>query len=162
MEKVLFELEGTDGFLYVFEDRIEMRKKTGWNWTRGSYVAGGSGARTIPISAIRSVEIREVTDFVTGMLYFDTGEGLSRENPLTGTNNQFLFGGVHNKKEYREKTNALLHRIKDYIENTTKQNATVAGVTSDADELKKFKALLDEGIISQEEFDAKKKQILNL
>ena len=33
---------------------------------------------------------------------------------------------------------------------------------SDADELKKFKELLDMGIISQEEFDAKKKQLLGL
>ncbi len=33
---------------------------------------------------------------------------------------------------------------------------------SEADELKKFKELLDSGIISQEEFDAKKKQILGL
>ena len=30
------------------------------------------------------------------------------------------------------------------------------------DDLRKYKELLDEGIITQEEFDAKKKQILNL
>ena len=34
--------------------------------------------------------------------------------------------------------------------------------TSNADELKKFKELLDSGIITQEEFDAKKKQLLGL
>ena len=34
--------------------------------------------------------------------------------------------------------------------------------TSNADELKKFKELLDTGIITQEEFDAKKKQLLGL
>ena len=33
---------------------------------------------------------------------------------------------------------------------------------ANADELKKFKELLDQGIISQEEFDAKKKQLLGL
>jgi len=33
---------------------------------------------------------------------------------------------------------------------------------SNADELKKFKTLLDEGIITKEEFDAKKKQLLGL
>ena len=33
---------------------------------------------------------------------------------------------------------------------------------SNADELKKFKELLDSGIITQEEFDAKKKQLLGL
>lgn len=34
--------------------------------------------------------------------------------------------------------------------------------SSNADELKKYKELLDSGIITQEEFDAKKKQLLNL
>lgn len=34
--------------------------------------------------------------------------------------------------------------------------------TSDADELKKFKDLLDSDVISQEEFDAKKKELLGL
>jgi hypothetical protein len=33
---------------------------------------------------------------------------------------------------------------------------------SEADELKKYKDLLDSGIITQEEFDAKKKQLLGL
>lgn len=34
--------------------------------------------------------------------------------------------------------------------------------SSQADEILKFKNLLDQGIISEEEFDAKKKQLLNL
>ena len=33
---------------------------------------------------------------------------------------------------------------------------------SNADELKKFKDLLDSGVITQTEFDEKKKQLLNL
>lgn len=45
-----------------------------------------------------------------------------------------------------------------------KNNAPIISVaaTSNADELKKFKELLDAGIINQEEFDAKKKQLLGL
>ena len=34
--------------------------------------------------------------------------------------------------------------------------------TSNADELKKYKELFDGGVITQEEFDAKKKQLLGL
>jgi len=34
--------------------------------------------------------------------------------------------------------------------------------TSSADEISKFKTLLESGIITQEEFDAKKKELLNL
>lgn len=48
-----------------------------------------------------------------------------------------------------------------------KQNKTTAAPeinspASNADELKKYKDLLDDGIISQKEFDAKKKQLLGL
>ena len=39
---------------------------------------------------------------------------------------------------------------------------TVQAALSPAEELKKFKELLDIGIISQKEFDAKKKQLLGL
>lgn len=41
-------------------------------------------------------------------------------------------------------------------------NATIQAALSPADELKKFKELLDMGVISQEEFNAKKKQLLGL
>lgn len=41
-------------------------------------------------------------------------------------------------------------------------NSPVSQAPSSADELKKYKDLLDSGVISQEEFDAKKKQLLGL
>ena len=52
------------------------------------------------------------------------------------------------------------HKI---LNRLNKQNSNpVIGALSNADELKKFKDLLDAGIISQEEFDAKKKDLLGL
>ena len=44
----------------------------------------------------------------------------------------------------------------------TPKNGAVIQQASAADELKKFKELLDMGVITQEEFDAKKKQLLGL
>lgn len=41
-------------------------------------------------------------------------------------------------------------------------SATATQALSPADELKKYKALLDDGTITQDEFNAKKKQILGL
>ena len=54
--------------------------------------------------------------------------------------------------------------INDLIRNRQKkQGATTIIQQSDAaDELSKFKNLLDQGVITQEEFDAKKKQLLGL
>ena len=55
--------------------------------------------------------------------------------------------------------------VKQKVDEAKKQKnapVMVASATSNADELKKFKELLDLGVISQEEFDAKKKQLLGL
>lgn len=48
------------------------------------------------------------------------------------------------------------------VENLSKTQNTQQATLSQADELKKFKDLLDSGIITQEEFDQKKKQLLGL
>lgn len=58
--------------------------------------------------------------------------------------------------------NAILGRIKFVFylcRRTANQNAPA---TSAMDELRKLKELLDMGIVTQEEFDAKKKQLLGL
>ena len=44
----------------------------------------------------------------------------------------------------------------------SKNNSEKTSFTTNADEIKKFKDLLDSGIITQEEFDEKKKQLLGL
>ena len=41
-------------------------------------------------------------------------------------------------------------------------NQPIASASSAADEIKKFKELLDSDVITQEEFDAKKKRLLGL
>ncbi len=48
------------------------------------------------------------------------------------------------------------------IERQKSVNNAIINNSDSADELKKFKELLDSGVITQEEFDAKKKQILGL
>ena len=74
----------------------------------------------------------------------------------------------------KDSLNAQMAEIADYIkgridaikqQRSTPQTTTVIQQTaapSAADELKKFKELLDMGAISQEEYDAKKKQLLGL
>ena len=52
--------------------------------------------------------------------------------------------------------------IKGKIRESRNPTQTVINANSPADELKKFKDLLDNGVISQEEFDQKKKQLLGL
>ncbi len=46
--------------------------------------------------------------------------------------------------------------------NQKENNTVISNQLSSADEIKKFKSLLDEGIISQSEFEKKKKELLGL
>lgn len=61
----------------------------------------------------------------------------------------------------KKEINQILE-IKEYIENYISNKNRPVQVSSDADELLKYKELLDMGAITEEEFEAKKKQILGL
>jgi len=61
-----------------------------------------------------------------------------------------------------DKLDEMYGDINNALDNSKSRNKQGAFAVSSADELKKFKELLDMGVISQEEFDAKKKQLLGL
>lgn len=73
------------------------------------------------------------------------------------------FKGILNNAEVHQTISRLLMERQSTASRVPmpKQPAPAA-LHSDADELKKFKDLLDSGVITQEEFDAKKKKILGL
>ena len=65
---------------------------------------------------------------------------------------------------YREIGNVLSKKISERQNNTTRVSVSNMPMhqSNSMDDLKKLKELFDAGIITQEEFDAKKKQLLNL
>lgn len=73
-------------------------------------------------------------------------------------------GGDYNKANsvvFRDH-NKKIEEIKNIVEQKINQaNEPIQSISS-ADEIAKFKKLLDDGTITQEEFDAKKKQLLGL
>lgn len=73
---------------------------------------------------------------------------------VTTASGAVKFGCIKNRNEiYEVVSNLLMER---------QRNSGIPVAHSSADELKKYKELLDTGVISQDEFDAKKKQLLNL
>ena len=69
-----------------------------------------------------------------------------------------IFADAH---ECISKLHVICEAQNSVIESETK-NVPQIPPQSNADELRKYKGLLDDGIISQDEFDAKKKQLLGL
>ena len=111
-------------------------------WVEVSY-----GAQSFSVDNINAVS--QTYSMVGGDLIIDTlGDSIR-----IGMTSRELVGVV------MADLDAALHVIRQ-----EKREAASAVVqqTSAADELKKFKELLDMGIVTQEEFDAKKKQLLGL
>lgn len=69
------------------------------------------------------------------------------------------FWFIQNRSEVYSALTNIIGKVQ--VESAYSQNNT-SEKSSNADELKKFKELLDSGIITQDEFDEKKKQLLNL
>jgi hypothetical protein len=117
--------------------------------------------KVIPFSQIVSVEYCSPHKMKPGYLYFQTvgGAGNSRSidrDALKNDENAVFFVAMDDEK---------VKAIKADIDKAVAQSGApvvVATAPSSADEILKFKQLLDNGIITQDEFDAKKKQLLGI
>lgn len=89
-----------------------------------------------------------------------TTTGLFKSVTVATSSGRISFWLVKNRDEVFDMISKLLieRQSREKMVTTTKQEAP----QSNADELKKYKELMDSGIITQEEFDAKKKQLLGL
>lgn len=63
---------------------------------------------------------------------------------------------------FSKKEDHLILEIKEYIENYIHKRSTGSATSSNLDEIRTLKELLDIGAITDEEFEAKKAQLLNL
>lgn len=84
------------------------------------------------------------------------GTSLFRGIGVSSASGVVKFVFIQNNIEIHQAISSLLLKRQD--KHTVSQNAA----ESSADELKKYKDLLDAGVITQEEFEAKKKQLLGL
>lgn len=122
-------------------------------------VAHNKQTSTIPVSNIVSFTIKYPGAFTNGTITIalagTSGSGVLYHGLLFGGSNNIVF--VYNRDEVR-KAEAMKKRIAELQASPPPE----ASSPSDADELRKFKALLDDGIITAAEFEAKKKQILGI
>lgn len=167
---VIAKLSDSEGAIVsLYADKVVVDRSKAWSVSFGRGLEinqHGKGIRTIPLSSINAVEFAEAYKkrivIQLGILEFimpggENGLTVSAAQARTANLNRFEF-----MPEYNGAARKMKEYIEDYILNARTNSATVIQQTSAADELKKFKELLDMGIITQEEFDAKKKQLLGL
>ena len=121
---------------------------------------GANGAKRINFADITSVQFKEPAGMSVGFIQFAfPGSGESKAGVIDAINDE-------NSIPVQPSDLVLARQIVDYIETRRSEMrapaVTVTQQVSVADEIKKFKELMDMGVITQEEFDAKKKQLLGL
>ena len=80
-------------------------------------------------------------------------------NRLIFCSGMFSWGEAN---DFATSLGAKIRKAMDAYKNNPEEEETQGIMFSGADEIKKYKELMDMGIISQDEFEAKKKQILGL
>ena len=158
---------GADGLVYdlvgvrgrhakIYEDKVVLTVKAGI----GSFITGNisDGEKTIYFADCIGVQYKD-SGWQIGYLQFETAGGIMNN----GTNNffnenTFTWDTTVQSNEKMQEVSAYVKKRVDYYKSA--KNAPAAAALSPADELKKFKELLDMGVITQEEFDKKKAQIL--
>ena len=128
--------------------------------TANVFSGGGTGGKRINFSDITAIQFKEPAGVTVGFIQFAyPGSGEARGGVIDAINDE-------NAIPVSPQNLAVAREVVDYIEKKRAElrtsSNTVIQQASAADELKKFKELLDMGVISQEEFNAKKKQLLGL
>lgn len=146
---MIIELTGVNDELEVYDDRILIKRK--------NMKAKFSGDKTIYLNQISGVEFKKGGGLFAGYIQFSIPGCVSPKNGL--------YGAAHDENSvvFNKKYNDIAEEVKLKIENLIKNQSKVSNPTpNDPDILRKYKQLFDDGIITQEDFDAKKKEILGL
>lgn len=122
---------------------------------------GAKREKKIPYSQISGVEVKKPGAMVNGYIQIQT------PGQISGNSSFKISGGTYDaiKDENAivftgSKNYDIAIKIQEYILNKI-GNQSVQQISS-ADELQKFKALFDNGAITEDEYNAKKKQLLGL
>ena len=147
----VYTMKGIGELLEVYEDKVAITPKG----AMGFLSKGLKGTKTIPFFSITAIQFKK-SGLISGYLQFTVPGGIeSRGGAFAAAldENTFMFKGQ----------NELALEIKNYIENYSEKPTINANSSlSAADEIKKLKQLLDEGILTEDEFSKKKQQLLGL
>ncbi len=155
-----FKIKGVNKTMIVYENKVVLEGDKGIS---AALIGANQGQKTFAYESISSIEFEEATLMGNGRISFVI-QGDSGKTSLIGIG-KTLIGQNDNTFDFSKRSlNQEVISAKNFIEDqmikAKKAPQSVVNSVSPADELRKFKQLLDDGIISQSEFDEKKKQFL--
>ncbi len=159
----IYSIKGSVGkSLLVYDNKCVMNTKA----TLRSVIAGNftDGEKTIYFTDLTGIQFKRGSAVLLGYLQFETASTQANRRRGNwganyGSENSFTFEATLNEL-MEEVSNYVKTRLDEYKEGKANAQVAPAQAPSSADELIKYKQLLDAGAITQEEFDAKKKSLL--
>lgn len=152
----IFELKDDWGQVFVYEDKVVIERKG----IKAFLTQGMKGGKSIPFASLTSIQFKPAGVITNGFIQFGVLGDVGCKGGVIAA------GYDENTVFFQKKNSKVADEIRVFLEKKIAEKANginaVQQAPSSADELKKFKELLDMGVISREEFDAKKKQLLGL
>jgi len=156
MEKIIKEAKGVNGQLELLENKIRIKRKG----FRALATQGLRGDKEIFIKQISSIQFKKAGALTNGFIQFSflggsehKGSFLSLSQGIVRDENTILF----TKKQQKN-----FEEIKEAIETKMSETDSKKEPVSNLNDLEKLAELKEKGVITEEEFLAKKKQILGL
>lgn len=161
-EYLVYKIDGVRGrHIDVYEDKAVFTTRL----TIGSLITHNAtdGEKTIYYSDCIGIQYKP-SRFTIGYLQLETASssGNNKGNNFFDENSFTFDTSVISNEKMDEVANYVKGRIDEIKRGASKSTGNASGSFSAADELIKYKQLLDMGAITQDEFDAKKKQLLGL
>lgn len=153
MSEILMSAESYGGELLLLDGRVRIVRKGGI----GFLGHGLKGEKEINISSISSIRWKDA-GLVNGFIQFSFHGGTEAQLGILEAQID------ENTVVFKNKDAPAFKAIRDAIQAQMKrfQQATAPQSASGADEIRKLAQLMEEGILTEEEFLGKKKQILGI
>lgn len=144
-------LKGVNGQLLVYDEMVVIKRKGALaKMTQGFF----KGDKTIYINQLSGVQVKKAGMLTNGYIQFTLGGGNEKTGGILEATKD------ENAVMYKLTDNDLVEKIKAHLDKKIVEPAGAAAPTSVADELIKLKGLLEDGILTQEEFDDQKQKLL--
>jgi hypothetical protein len=152
MDNIIAAAKGINGIIELLPDRIRIRRK-GF----GALILHGlKGEKEILVSQISAIQLKKASMWTNGYIQFSFLGGQESKKGLfdaTKDENTVMFNT-------KQQNGFLL--LKERLDQRLVSSRTSPNAPSNLDELEKLASLRDKGIITEEEFRLKKKQLLGL
>ena len=153
---LLISAKGDNGSLEVYENKIIIKRKG----VLAFMTQGLKGDKEIYIKNISSIQIKKANFLINGYIQFSFLGGKEAKGSLfeaTSDENTIMF--TNNQQGDFERAKV---KIEEILNNISEKNSNQIKNISISDEIEKLSMLKDKGILTEDEFSKKKKELLGI